>query len=633
MAEIPSVSQLVASSPIPVKMGSAASVRPVGAMEVKSEKQAPAFLYRGLEQHYTVDFSAQNPENYTRQAEILQRASQIGLNRVYMGERWPDLGINLVDYSKTFPELATSEGIARAAERRSTLERICLEAHRLGIDPWISYNVINYPDCFTTKFPDAIAEQPPAAERWMRTPPARGLSKQPQLCPSSASFKKLAVAQVTELCRLPHIGGIECFLTAADTDLFFCNCPTCHRKTMSELIREFADLILPVCKKNGKRLALRCYLGGWRCALETEVWREAAPLISPEIEITYKQQQGDLMNWHGPNPLAGALAPHMENVEFDVYGEYRGVNYGIICSVRWQMSELIKHYRDKGVKGILCRGLDNEHLFDLDKWLFGELAQNPDLDVAEWCAAWALKRYGPAGDKVLAILDDCAEVIRLSMYVRGVQWASWAVPQNLSRLRFILFDRSAPCTPGAFERLQPTTENLATIAQEKKTALQKANELIARCDALDGELDDRFLKPLSNSVRYLQAYVALSGPLMDAFFTFLAWGQSHSEVTREYHRHYILSAIETAEQSVRSGRESVSRLDLEELLRLSELAGFVQTTSLETKYDEPFHNARVILQEIRDCINTSPASWWSVYPWPERWPASMQGVKELYRGG
>ncbi|MGB8355135.1 MAG: hypothetical protein WCD79_14655 [Chthoniobacteraceae bacterium] len=614
-------------------MGSAASVRPVGAMEMKSEKRAPAFLYRGLEQHYTVDFSAQNPENYTRQAEILQRASQIGLNRVYMGERWPDLGINLVDYAKTFPELATREGIARAAERRSTLERICLEAHRLGIDPWISYNVINYPDCFTTKFPDAIAEQPPAAERWMRTPPARGLSKQPQLCPSSASFKKLAVAQVTELCQLPHIGGIECFLTAADTDLFFCNCPTCHRKTMSELIREFAELILPVCKQNGKRLALRCYLGGWRCALETEVWHEAAPLISPEIEITYKQQQGDLMNWHGPNPLAGTLAPHMENVEFDVYGEYRGVNYGIICSVRWQMSELIKHYRDKGVKGILCRGLDNEHLFDLDKWLFGELAQNPDMDVAGWCADWAAKRYGAAGDKVLSILDDCAEVIRLSMYVRGVQWASWAVPQNLSRLRFILFDRSAPCTPGAFERLQPTPENLAAIAQEKKTALQKANEILARCNALDGELDDRFLKPLSNSVRYLQAYVALSGPLMDAFFTFLAWGQSHSEVTREYHRHYILSAIETAEQSVRSGRESVRRLDLEELLRLSELAGFVQSTSLETKYDEPFHNARVILQEIRDCINTSPASWWSVYPWPERWPASMQGVKELYRGG
>lgn len=600
--------------------------------DLKSEKAAPAFLYRGLEQHYTVDLSAQNPANYSRQAEILRRAAQIGLNRAYMGERWPDLGINLIDYSKTFPELATDKGVARAAERRSTFERICMEAHRLGIDPWVSYNVINYPDYFTAKFPDAIAEQPPAAERWMRTPPARGLSKQPQLCPSSASFKKLAVAQMTELCHLPHIGGIECFLTAADTDLFFCNCPACHRKTMSELIREFAELIFPVCKQNGKRLALRCYLGGWRCALETEVWREAAPLISPEIEITYKQQQGDLMNWHGPNPLAGMLTPHVENVEFDVYGEYRGVNYGIVCSVRWQMSELIRHYRDKGVKGILCRGLDNEHIFDLDKWLFGELAHNPDMDVAGWCEEWATKRYGPAGKKVLSILDDCAEVIRLSMYVRGVQWASWAVPQNLSRLRFILFDRSAPCTPGAYERLQPTPENCEAIAKEKKIALQKADEIIARCAALESELDGRFLKPLCNSVRYLQSYVTLAGPLMDAFFAYLAWGRSNSEVTREYHRHYILSAIERAEQSVRSARESVGRLDLAELVRLSDSAGFVQTTSLGEKFDEPFHNARVILQEIRDSINTAPASWWSVYPWPERWPVKLRDVGELYRG-
>jgi len=599
--------------------------------DLKSARPAPAFVFRGLEQHYTVDFSAENPENFTREAEILQRASQIGLNRVYMGERWPDLGIHLVDYARTFPELATPDGIAQAAGRRSMFKRICAEALRLGIEPWISCNVINYPDCFTTKFPDAIAEQPPAAERWLRTPPARGLSKQPQLCPSSASFKRLAVAQMTEFCELPDIGGVECFLTGADTDLFFCNCPVCHRKTMSELIREYAELVYPVCKEHGKRLALRCYLGGWRCALETEVWREVAPLIPAEIEITFKQQQGDLMNWHGPNPLAGMMAPHSENVEFDVCGEYRGVNYGIVCSVRWQMSELIRHYRDKGVKGILCRGLDSQHPFDLDKWLFGALAQDPDLDVAAWCMDWASKRYGHAGGKVLAILDDCAEVIRQSMYVRGVQWASWAVPQNLSRLRFILFDRSAPCTPGAFERLQPTPENREMIGAEKKAALQKADEIVARCEALDSKLESRFLMPLGNSVRYLRAYVSLSGPLMDAFFAFLAWEQSNSEVTREYHRFYIMSAIETAEQSVIQAREQVSRLDLAELERMSEVAGFVQTTSLEKKFDEPFHNARVILNEIRECINTTPASWWSVYPWPERWPAKLRDVGELYK--
>jgi hypothetical protein len=56
----------------------------------------------------------------------------------------------------------------------------------------------------------------------------------------------------------------------------------------------------------------------------------------------------------------------------------------------------------------------------------------------------------------------------LSMYV---QWASWAVPQNLGRLHFILFDRCAACVPGSYERLQPTPANIDAVIQEKALAL------------------------------------------------------------------------------------------------------------------------------------------------------------------
>jgi hypothetical protein len=599
--------------------------------DLPARKSTAAFPRRGIEQHYTIDLSPENPGALSRQEEILQRAARTGLNRAYMGERWPDLGLRLIDYSATLPELATPAGIADSAQRRATFGRICAEARRLGIDPWISWNTINYPDPFTAKFPDSIATPPPAAERWLRSPPARGLSKQPQLCPSSASFRKLAVAQITELCHLPGIGGIECFLTGGDTDLFYCDCDLCRGKSMAQTIAEFAALIFPVFNASGKRLALRCYLGGWRCALETEVWREVAPLIPAEIEITYKQQQGDLMNWHGPNPLAGTLKGHAENVEFDVYGEYRGVNYGIVCSVRWQMQELIRHYRAAGVTGILCRGLDNQHPFDLDKWLFGELAADPDLNVAAWCLDWASKRYGPAGDKVLALLDDCAEAVRLSMYIRGVQWASWAVPQSLSRLRFILFDRSAPCTPGASERLQVTPENRAIITREKKEALQKADEIVARCAALEHDLDARFFVPLINSVRFLRAYVSVTGPLIDAFFDFLTWSHSNSEVTRERQRCIILASIEATEAAIQSARGQVRGLALPELARLCDIAGFIKDTSLEERFDEPFVNAEAILRDIRERIDTRPASWWSVYPWPERWPAALRDSQELYR--
>lgn len=599
--------------------------------DMPSGKPAAIFLRRGLEQHYTVELSPEKT-GLARQEEILGRAAHIGLNRAYMGERWPDLGIRLIDYTATLPALATPRTTADAAGRRATFARICAQSRRLGIEPWISWNIINYPDSFTAQFPDAIATPPLAAERWLRLPPARGLAKQPQLCPSSASFKKLALAQITELCQLSDIAGVEIFLTAGDTDLFYCSCETCRQKSMAGMIAEFAALIHPVAQAAGKGLALRCYLGGWRCALETEVWREAAPLISPEIEITYKQQQGDLMNWHGPNPLAGTLHGHAENVEFDVYGEYRGINYGIICTVRWQMQELIRHYRGLGVTGILCRGLDNQHPFDLDKPLFGALAANPDLNVAAWSLDWASKRFGPAGSRVLAILDDCAEVIRLSMYVRGVQWASWAVPQNLSRLRFILFDRSAPCTPGASERLVVTPGNLAIISAEKKEALCKADDIVARCASLESDLEQRYFGPLINSVRFLRAYATIAAPLIDTFFEFLTWTNSNSEVTRERQRCHILDAIATAEQSIATARHDVAQLSLPQLATLCDEAGFVSDSSLEEKFDEPFANASAILNEIRERIDTCPASWWSIYPWPERWPEKLRDAHELFRG-
>jgi hypothetical protein len=218
------------------------------------------------------------------------------------------------------------------------------------------------------------------------------------------------------------------------------------------------------------------------------------------------------------------------------------------------------------------------------------------------------------------------------MYIRGVQWASWAVPQNLSRLRFILFDRSAPCSPGASGRLEVTPENRAIIAGEKKAALRKANEIVACCEALEHELDARFFVPLMNSVRFLLAYVSVTGPLIDAFFDFLTWSRSSSEVTRERQRCSILATIEATETAIASARKEVGLLALPELARLCDVAGFIKDTSLKERFDEPFVNAEMILADIRERIDTCPASWWSVYPWPERWPVALRDSQELFRG-
>jgi len=581
-----------------------------------------------LEQHGTIDLL--RPDIVASQGAILKRAAAIGLNRAYMGERWPDLGVRLIDYRETIPELADPTRTEDATRRRDTFAQICRHAASLGIEPWVNLNIVNYPDNFTALFPDAIAVPPLTADRWMRGKGTRGLSKQPQLCASSASFRKLVEAQLTELCRLQEIVGIECWLTAADTDLFYCACETCRKKSMADMITEFASYAHPVCARHDKKLLLRTYLGGWRCALEPGVWPDAAVRIPSEVEIAYKQQTGDFMNWHGPSVLAGRLAPHPEVVEFDLAGEYRGTNYGMVCTVRWQMQELIQHFLKHGATGIACRGVDTVHAFDLDKWLFGALIQNPDLDVAAWSGEWAARRYGKAGDEVLAILDECAEIMRLSMYVQGVQWASWAVPQNLSRLRFILFDRCAACVPGSYERLQPNPSNIEAIIREKELALQMATRLVERCAPLRDKLDASFFTPLDASVRYLRAYTAIAAPLMESFFRYLAWMQTFSEVTREYARIPLLAAIDSGQRQHAKIIADLRQLDLAALATLASPAGFVDYTDLN-KFREPFDYAANILAEIRKQIEIESASWWAYYPGPDRWPEELRGSHEIYK--
>jgi hypothetical protein len=121
--------------------------------------------------------------------------------------------------------------------------------------------------------------------------------------------------------------------------------------------------------------------------------------------------------------------------------------------------------------------------------------------------------------------------------------------------------------------------------------------------------------------------------LINAFFDFLTWSHSNSEVTRERQRCFIIKSIEATEAAIKSAREELAQLALPELAKLCDVAGFIKDTSLEERFDEPFANTEAILRDIRERINTCPASWWSIYPWPERWPAALQGSQELYRAG
>ena len=593
-----------------------------------------SFADRGAQGLGALDFSLPEEALYQGQVESLQRMAQMGLNRTCFAEIWPTCGFRLIDFADTIPEISTAELQKQAQRNRRVFAAICAKARELGIEPYVSMTTINYPDSFGEHFGEAAAEAPAAADRWLRDivdqdvscPSGGGLAKTFKICPSSQGWAQLLEAQLTELCRIEPLAGIMWWFSAANCDPFYCNCEKCRVKSASQILIEFTNQTQAVCKRFEKKLLLHCYLGSWRCGLETEVWQEAAQEIPPEVEIIYKQQQGDMYDFHPANPLAGKLGRRTEIVEFDLFGEYRGNLYGMVCSIGKFFAGRIRHFHDLGVPAIMGRGAVTNHDFAIDPELFGALASNTDLDVDTWCRDWARDRYGAAGEEVLAILEACGELCRLSMYVAGVNWSSWAVPQSLARLRFILFDRSAPCVPGCGDALQPTDENIRRIIEEKEQAVGLSEEIVHRCEALEGKLSERYYQPLLTSCLYWRAYTLTAAPLVETFFRFLKWEKTSSDVSREYFRVPLLESIARCRSAIEQSLAQVGRLEHRHLDRLS------WGTVDEKAAAEPFNNARTVIDDISKEIDIEPSMYWSVYPWPQRWPKSLRDRQELYRG-
>jgi hypothetical protein len=118
---------------------------------------------------------------------------------------------------------------------------------------------------------------------------------------------------------------------------------------------------------------------------------------------------------------------------------------------------------------------------------------------------------------------------------------------------------------------------------------------------------------------------------MESFFRHLAWGQTSSEVTREYVRIPLLASIASGNRQIAKAIEELEQLDLAALSTLIAQAGYIETVDLN-KFREPFDNASTILKEIHQQIDMESASWWAYYPCPDRWPEKHRESLELYKG-
>jgi len=575
-----------------------------------------AFDIRAAEFHHNFDLDPAGQESQEDMLGIFQQASRSKLSHVILGESWPRGLSRLIKYTD-IPELNSFIDTDAVMQRQNNFAKFAAAAKELDLTLWANSNPIAYPEGFLSVFPDARAVNPRGEDRSHSNNSC--FKPKPDLCPKHPMVRKLLITQVRELLKLPGIKGLSCWLNMSDSLIFSCQCELCASSNLGEVIADFANLLYTECAVQGKRLNIRTYLGSWQCGLETQAFLEAAPLMYPEIEITYKQQQGDMYNEHPLNPLVGKLASHREIIEFDTYGEYRGQSLGITCSCRNQMQERMQFAAKAGVKGVAFRGIHHIHRFSLDADLFGALALKPDLDNDAWCKNWLKARFGGGEEKILNILDRSWEVCRRSMYIKGINWASWSVPKSLERLRFILYDRSASCVEGAFERLKVTEAMISEVADIHNDAINIAEKILEDCEKLKSEIKSEDYQCLRASMEVLYAYSRLVRPLIQMVLRAFQWERLESATMREFRRFELIDAIKKTEQEIKNTTKLFENLDKEALFLMM---GPIELVALppDKRMQLPLDNAKRICDDIRELIDVKPSSFTGIVPWPERWP-------------
>ncbi len=574
-----------------------------------------SFAQRIVEFHHGLNLDPDGRASQSRMKDIFRRASDLGMNTVFFGESWP-LGLHRIVSYRAKPELAALVDQPAIARRRDAFLELVELASELQLALHAVIHPLSYPPGFLERYPQAAAV---AHSGWDRH---QILEKpmRPALCPHERSTREMLRCQVEEILELPGIQGLSCWLNMADSLVFACDCPICRSQPLDTCISEIGNFLHGICATKKKALNIRTYLGSWQCGLETACFKSVHSQLHPAVRLTYKQQQGDMYNEHPINPLLGALEERPQAMEIDCYGEYRGSTMGLITSCRRQMQERLKNACQVGIDAAVMRGIHHEHSFAVDHACFSALARDVNCDVDAVALSHLSQRFGEAGPGILALLDDGNELCRRTMYLRGVDWASWSVPAGLNRLRFVLYDRSASCVPGALPRLQVDEALLIEHDALQEGAISLAEGMKDKAEALSVFLSREDKAALLASIQVADAYARLCRCLMASVLRAFRWEACPSPTMREFLRLDLLEHLGRTEEGI---EEALQRMKLVDGSALTPLMSPIELLNLTPaqRLVEPAKNARMICDEIRSLIDRPPTSFTGISPLPYRWPS------------
>jgi hypothetical protein len=458
------------------------------------------------------------------------------------------------------------------------IRAVITDARNWGLDVYLNYSGINYPNELIKLHPHLSATAPAGADRTYSPPTAGGTSTlygrygvKPNLCISEAKTWEFVEGHVREIAELfPAIAGLRTAVQGTDSDIFFCDCERCRPMSKPQRTLLFAQHVTQGLDRGspGKKLIFRTYMGAWKNLLEPEIFGPLAGKLPKSVVIHNNAQYGDFYLFNSLTPLIGAFPGNDETYELDPGGEYHGGFFGLQPTISRYMDARVKAYAARGVTNVSLRNHQYRTDFsDLDWYVGSQLAWNDKADVERLRRTWARRNFGDEGGPlVLQLMDIGFEVMRKSLYADGINFTNWALfIESVNRTRHIMMDRSAKMADRGLERMAPTPENIARLIAEKDEAFQLAQQGLMLVDQARGKLSPRHLEGMRASFMLARELTRIYRPELEALMLYFQWQGTLSEVDRERLRAPVLSAVERTRAAVKEAGKNLSAINAREM--------------------------------------------------------------------
>ncbi len=352
---------------------------------------------------------------------------------------------------------------------------------------------------------------------------------------------------------LPDLDGIV--LTATETD-FRPNDTKNVRSTMAPeaILTRVANTLYDVSAARGKTLIFRTFTQNPE---QFQGYQRALAAMHPDIIIMTKCVPFDWNPFFPNNPLLGAVAPHPQLVEFDLGQEYNGQSNFPFADPQYYLNRW-NHARSKQVAGFVLRTerLD-QHIVgtpnEVNLYAFKLAVENPKVSADEVWQAWGRQRYGQkVGQRIKAVLEPTARVVRQMLYVRGMWFSDQSQnPTGMNLREYIqmyrLFAQYVPrpeYQTFAQKLLSPDETLIEWIVAEKDSALHLARTALQRLPSVRPFMQERDYLQLSTQLALLADYAAVFRQVAEVAFRAYLDRRAGSDGRRMANRKALLASLQ-----------------------------------------------------------------------------------------